>query len=149
MPNAPKANADSNNAASSQSVGEQIRDLRKTRTLTLQGLADKIGRPVGYVLQIERNISDVSNPVLKEIAEAFDVNINWLFQGNANAPAGEREYVVRVENRRRLDFAGTGLVEELCLLISQGRSRWFWERLRRGPRRGLKCIHARVRLGGI
>ncbi len=123
MPNAPKANADSNNAASSQSVGEQIRDLRKTRTLTLQGLADKIGRSVGYVSQIERNISDVSIPVLKEIAEAFDVNINWLFQGNANAPAGEREYVVRVENRRRLDFAGTGLVEELCLLISQGRSR--------------------------
>ena len=59
MPKAPKANIDSNNAASSQSVGEQIRDLRKIRTLTLQGLADKIGRFVGYVSQIERNISDV------------------------------------------------------------------------------------------
>jgi|TARA_B110000037_G_C16796343_1_gene373606 transcriptional regulator with XRE-family HTH domain len=113
MPKAPKANIDLNNAASSQSVGEQIRDLRKIRTLTLQGLSDKIGRSVGYVSQIERNISDVSIPVLKEIAEALDVNINWFFQGNANAPAGERDYVVRVENRRRLDFAGTGMVEEL------------------------------------
>ena len=76
MPKAPKTNADSNNAVSSQSVGEQIRDLRKIRTLTLQGLADKISRSVGYVSQIERNISDVSIPVLKEIAEALDVNIN-------------------------------------------------------------------------
>jgi len=46
MPKAQKANADVNNAASSQLVGEQIRDLRKIRTLTLQGLADKIGRSV-------------------------------------------------------------------------------------------------------
>ncbi len=96
-----------------QSVGVQIRDLRKVRRLTVQGLADKIGRSVGYVSQIERNISDVSIPVLKEIAEALDVSINWFFQGNANAPADERDLIVRVKNRRKLDFVGTGMIEEL------------------------------------
>ncbi len=96
-----------------QPVGEQIRDLRKVQNLTLQALADRIGRSVGYVSQIERNISDVSIPVLKEIADALDVNINWFFQGSVNAPAHERDIIVRAENRRRLDFAGTGMVEEL------------------------------------
>lgn len=96
-----------------QPVGEQIRDLRKIRGLTLQGLADKIGRSVGYVSQIERNLSNVSIPVLTEIAGALDVNINWFFQGTATAPAEERDYVVRAENRRKLEFAGTGMIEEL------------------------------------
>ncbi|NQW01626.1 MAG: helix-turn-helix transcriptional regulator [Rhodospirillales bacterium] len=96
-----------------QPVGEQIRDLRKVRGLTLQGLADKTGRSVGNLSQIERNISDVSIPVLKEIAEALDVSINWFFQGVANAPADERDIIVRADNRRRLEFAGTGMVEEL------------------------------------
>lgn len=96
-----------------QPVGEQIRDLRKIRGLTLQGLAGKIGRSVGYVSQIERNLSDVSIPVLTEVAGALDVNINWFFQGTATAPADERDLIVRAENRRKLDFAGTGMREEL------------------------------------
>lgn len=96
-----------------QPVGEQIRDLRKVRGLTVQGLADKIGRSVGYVSQIERNLSDVSIPVLHEIASALDVSINWFFQGTAVAPADERDVVVRRENRRVLEFTGTGMREEL------------------------------------
>ncbi len=96
-----------------QPVGEQIRDLRKVRSFTLQGLAGKIGRSVGYLSQIERNLSDVSIPVLNEIAVALEVNINWFFQGNANAPPDERDHVVRRANRRKLEFAGTGMVEEL------------------------------------
>ena len=94
-------------------VGELVRDLRKARGLTLQALADEIGRSVGYVSQIERNLSVISIPVLKEIAEALGVTINWFFQGSALAPAQERDYIVRRENRRRLDFTGTGMVEEL------------------------------------
>ena len=79
----------------------------------MQGLADAIGRSVGYVSQIERNMSDISIPVLKEIADALEVTINWFFQGPTNAPAEERDIIVRAGNRRRLEFAGTGMVEEL------------------------------------
>ncbi len=94
-------------------VGELVRDLRKARGLTLQSLADAIGRSVGYVSQIERNLSVISIPVLKEIADALGVSINWFFQGAALSPLHERDYIVRRENRRRLDFTGTGMVEEL------------------------------------
>ncbi len=94
-------------------VGAQIRDLRKARGMTIQALADSIGRSVGYVSQIERNISAVSIPVLDEIARALGVGINWFFQVSAETPAEEHGVVVRRANRRRLDFANTGMVEEL------------------------------------
>jgi len=94
-------------------VGEQIRDLRKAKGKTLQNLADAIGRSVGYVSQIERNLSVVSIPVLHGIALELGVNISWFFQGNAQAPAHERDIIVRADARRRLDFTGTGMIEEL------------------------------------
>ncbi len=94
-------------------VGQQIRDLRKAKGLTLIELADRIGRSVGYVSQIERNISTVSIDRLKEFAEALGVQISWFFQGGAAAPEDERDLVVRRGDRRRLTFTGSGVTEEL------------------------------------
>jgi len=94
-------------------VGDQIRDLRKARAMTLQALADAVGKSVGYVSQIERGLSEVNIPTLREISGALGVNINWFFQGNATAPVEERDIVVRAANRRRLDFTGTGMIEEM------------------------------------
>lgn len=94
-------------------VGAQIRDLRKAKGMTLQALADAVGKSVGYVSQIERGISAISIPTLHAIAGALGVNSTWFFQGSARAPADERDIVVRAAHRRRLDFTGTGMVEEL------------------------------------
>ena len=50
-------------------IGAEIRDLRKARGLTLEDLAGRIGRSVGYVSQVERGISPLTIPNLKAIAE--------------------------------------------------------------------------------
>lgn len=94
-------------------VGQQIRDLRKAKGLTIMDLAERIGRSVGYVSQIERNLSELSIPDVKRIAEALEVQISWFFHPTASVPVDERDYVVRRDNRRRLDFTGTGVIEEL------------------------------------
>ncbi len=94
-------------------VGEQIRDLRKAKNLTITALAERIGRSVGYISQIERNITAVSIDRLKEIAEALDVQISWFFQGGASAAPEERDLIVRRSDRRRLTFTGSGVTEEL------------------------------------
>jgi len=94
-------------------VGDQIRDLRKAKGLTIAALAERIDRSVGYVSQIERNLSELSIPGLKRIAEALEVQISWFFHSPATVPAEERGYVVRKENRRRLSLSGIGVVEEL------------------------------------
>ncbi|MEM7292861.1 MAG: cupin domain-containing protein [Pseudomonadota bacterium] len=94
-------------------VGQQVRDLRKAKGLTLSELGAAIGKSNAYVSLIERNLAEVSISALKGIAEALEVQISWFFQGQAEVPEDERAFIVRRENRRRLKFTGTGLQEEL------------------------------------
>lgn len=101
------------NVTENISIGAQIRDLRKARSITLEDLAARIDRSVGYLSQVERDISAVTIPNLKDIADALGVGVNWFFQGDASAPEDERGLIVRRGNRRRLDFRGTGVTEEL------------------------------------
>jgi transcriptional regulator with XRE-family HTH domain len=94
-------------------IGGQIRELRKARGRTLQQVADAAGISVGYLSQIERNQSQLPIGVLRKICDALDVHMNWFFQPADDAPAEERDIVVRAENRRRLTFTGLGIQEEL------------------------------------
>jgi len=94
-------------------VGEQIRDLRKAKNMTIVTLADRIGRSVGYVSQVERNMSPVPIDRLKEFAEALSVQITWFFQGGVTGPEEEQDFIVRRSDRRKLTFTGSGVTEEL------------------------------------
>lgn len=93
-------------------LGSEIRNLRKAKGLTVTDLAERIGRSVGYVSQIERGLSEVSISDLRRVARALDVPIGWFF-ANDEAPAGERGRVVRAASRRPLGSKAGGLVEEL------------------------------------
>ncbi|MDD9877527.1 MAG: XRE family transcriptional regulator [Magnetovibrio sp.] len=101
------------NGDGAASVGDQVREMRRARGLTLQQLADGIGRSVGYVSQLERGISKVDIENLHGIAGVLGVGINWFFQGDGAGAADERGVVVRRGRRRRLDFPGAGITEEL------------------------------------
>ncbi len=94
-------------------IGDQVRELRKARRMTLKVLAEKIGCSVGHLSQVERNISSVDIQVLHEIAGALGIGINWFFQGDGAGRDDERGTVVRKARRRRLDFTGAGIAEEL------------------------------------
>lgn len=94
-------------------VGDQIRDLRKGRGVTIADLAEKVGRSIGYMSQIERNMSSVTIPTLQKIATALGVQVSWFFQGGTDVPEGERDFIVRRQNRRSLTFGDTGVFEEL------------------------------------
>ncbi len=94
-------------------LGGQIRDLRAARGMRLAELAKAIGKSIGYVSQIERGRSEVSISTLKLISDALAVQISWFFQGYDPEVPDEHGYVVRTEHRRRLNFPGTGIEEEL------------------------------------
>jgi len=94
-------------------VGRQIRDLRKAKGATLQQMADHIGRSVGYVSQVERGVSSLPVPVLQSISDLLGVKIAWFFHSDADQPDQEYARIVRRQSRRTLDFAGTGIHEEL------------------------------------
>lgn len=94
-------------------VGSQVRDLRKAKGLTIPALAARIGRSVGWLSQVERNVSPLTIPNLKLLSDALDVQITWFFQGNAIAAEDERDFIVRKDARRQLRYTGTGVSEEL------------------------------------
>jgi transcriptional regulator with XRE-family HTH domain len=117
-------------------LGNQIRDLRDARGLTLAELARAIGKSIGYVSQIERDRSEVSISTLKAISDALNVQIGWFFQGYDLRVPAEHGYVVRRDNRRRLNFPGTGIVEELLSPTLTGEAELILSTFAPGARSG-------------
>lgn len=96
----------------SQTLGADLRALRKSRGLTLADMADALGRSVGWLSQVERDLSDPSVTDLRQIAAVLDVSVSMLF-GSNSAKADEAGYIVRRNARRPIGAKITGLVEEL------------------------------------
>jgi transcriptional regulator with XRE-family HTH domain len=95
----------------SRTVGQDIRALRKARRLTLADLAERVGRSVGWMSQVERDLSRPSIDELRLLARVLEVNIS-LFFGQSVADEREQGRIVRKAARRRLG-GGDGLTEEL------------------------------------
>ena len=100
------------NSINSASLGADLRALRKARSMTLQDMADALGRSVGWLSQVERDLSEPSVTDLREIAKVLDIAVSTLFRHRA-APAEEDGYVVRGRARRPIGSRTAGLVEEL------------------------------------
>lgn len=96
----------------SDSLGADLRALRKSRGVTLADLADQLGRSVGWLSQVERDISAPSVNDLRHISRILDVPIS-LFFGLSQAPANEVGFIVRKGARRPLGSDEGGLTEEL------------------------------------
>ncbi len=94
-------------------IGEQLRELRQVKNLTLREVADKAGISVSYLSQLERNQSRLPIGVLKKISDALGVHMNWFFQGQALGDPAENDIIVRAGKRRRMSFTGLGIAEEL------------------------------------
>ena len=94
-------------------IGEQLRELRQVKNLTLREVSERAGISVSYLSQLERNQSRLPIGVLKKISDALGVHMNWFFQRTGDGDATERDVVVRAANRRRMSFTGLGITEEL------------------------------------
>jgi len=99
-------------AEQSGSLGADLRALRKARGLTLADLAAVLDRSVGWLSQVERDMSEPSIDDLRLIAAELGVPMSMLF-AHAPAPVEEAGYVVRKGARRPIGSGAAGLVEEL------------------------------------
>ncbi|MEN8892805.1 helix-turn-helix domain-containing protein [Planktotalea arctica] len=95
-----------------KSLGADLRALRKSRALTLSDLAEALERSVGWLSQVERDLSEPSVKDLKDIARILDVPVSILF-GQAQSPAEETGMIVRAHARRPIGSKEAGLIEEL------------------------------------
>lgn len=95
----------------SNSLGADIRALRKARNTTLEELASRLDRSVGWLSQVERDLSAPTIDDLHKFAETFEVPLS-LFFGNPASPAHEQGFVVRSQSRREIGNKA-GLTESL------------------------------------
>ncbi|MEM7213866.1 MAG: XRE family transcriptional regulator [Pseudomonadota bacterium] len=95
-----------------QALGADLRALRKARGMTLAELAMKVGRSVGWLSQIERDLTEPSISDLRRLADALDQPVS-LFFGTPDVLLEERGHVVRADARRSLGSSEAGLVEQL------------------------------------
>ena len=101
--------ADTSNA---HTLGADLRALRKRRGLTLSALSDRLGRSVGWLSQVERDLSEPSISDLRQIASELEISVSMLGRHQA-APVEEAGYVVRKAARRPFGSRVSGLTEEL------------------------------------
>lgn len=97
---------------SPRSLGADIRALRKSRGLTLTDLSAQLDRSVGWLSQVERDLSDPSISDLRAIATALNAPMSLLF-AHSSAPATEQGFIVRAGDRRPMGSGEEGLIEEL------------------------------------
>lgn len=95
-----------------QTIGSEIKALRKARGQTIESLVADLDRSVGWLSQIENGLSEPSISDLKKMALHFGVPLSFFFQ-NENTNENERGLIVRAENRRSLGNSVEGLTEEL------------------------------------
>ena len=95
-----------------KSLGADIRTLRRARGLTLADLSDSLGRSVGWLSQVERDLSTPDIDDLRQLAGILGVPLS-MFLGHSSAEVGEDGVIVRAGARRPIGSAEAGLVEEL------------------------------------
>lgn len=98
--------------AAPDSLGRDLRVLRRQRGLTLAEVAARIGRSVGWLSQVERALSAPSEQELAALARTLGVTLG-SFYGQAPAAPGEADRIVRKGARRRFGDRVPGLTEEL------------------------------------
>ncbi len=97
----------------SPSVGSEIRQLRRASGLTLKALGKAAGISQSYLSVIERDAGNPSIEVLRAIAAALSVDVNWFFIPRRGAGPLERAHVVRAGSRRNLNLLYGSSVAEI------------------------------------
>lgn len=96
----------------SGSLGADLRSIRKSRGITLIDMSETLGRSIGWMSQVERDISAPSIDELRSISKILDVPLS-IFFGQTKTEATEVGRVVRKGTRRKIGGGTNGLVEEL------------------------------------
>lgn len=97
---------------STLSLGADLRALRKLRGMTLSELSEISGRSVGWLSQVERDLSPLTNQDLAEMARIYQVPVSML-TGETGGSEAEQGRIVRAGNRRKVGPEIAGLSETL------------------------------------
>lgn len=90
------------------SIGNQIRNIRMEKGLTLSDLSDMTGLSTGYLSQFERGITNIALDSLEKITDALDVNIGDFFQANVDT----KSTILRNFDNANINLIGNYYIEK-------------------------------------
>jgi transcriptional regulator with XRE-family HTH domain len=99
-----------------ESLGKNLRALRKAEGLTLVQLGDQAGLSASYLSQVERGVTMPSLPRLTSIAQALGVELRVFFEDDVASPR-----IVRANQGRKLQCTD-GISVELLSAHPTGKS---------------------------
>jgi len=94
-------------------VGQRIRDVRRSRALSLEEVAARTDLSIGFISQIERGLSSPSLRVLATLADILGVGIAGLFGAKESAKTASNAIVTREGKRAKLNLWRTGISKQL------------------------------------
>lgn len=95
-------------------IGHQIRQIRKSRGMTLENLSNSTKLSIGYLSQIERNLARPAVDALMRIARELNVSSSMFYSPQGDEFTEGSGAIVRAGNRRVLKF-GQGITDSLLI----------------------------------
>ncbi|MCH4166114.1 MAG: XRE family transcriptional regulator [Megasphaera sp.] len=89
-------------------LGQQIRELRKQKGMSIQGLAKEAGLSAGLISQVERDLTTPSVDTLWSVAKALGVHINYFF-----CNFEDKKAIIKSGERRKLILPNSNVTYEL------------------------------------
>lgn len=77
-------------------IGNRVRLLRERRGLTLEKLAEKLHCSYSHISQAERGARSYSIDLLIDMAEFFDVSLDYLILGKKASDSNTKEELLHV-----------------------------------------------------
>ncbi|MFA4912053.1 MAG: helix-turn-helix domain-containing protein [Comamonadaceae bacterium] len=90
-------------------LGQQIRQVRKKRGLSISELSKQCGISVGLISQVERGISSPSVRLLRSISDALDISSSSLLRFGDAPASDERGIVSRAASHPSLNAPEKGI----------------------------------------
>lgn len=95
-----------------KAVGQRLRNIRRSRGLSLEAMASSTGLSIGFISQVERGLSSPSLRVLALLADTLQIGIGGLFEPNLDEPDPD-PIVVFQKDRPELQLWRAGITKQL------------------------------------
>lgn len=103
------------------SVGKKLRDIRKQKRITLAALASQVGLSVGFLSNLERDLSSPTLDNVQKVCSALDISLMDLmddvYDTSEIIRQNERKIVFERENKVRYESISFGLRRMQGLVI--------------------------------
>lgn len=92
---------------SMKNIGKRIRNYREERGMTLEDLANKLGKSKGYLSKLERGIKPINLENLHQIASVLEVDVTDLFpnkEKTENPFTGDGDWAFVIQELKNKGF---------------------------------------------